>query len=198
VTTLVLVRHGVTDWNEQGRLLGWAEIPLNDRGRAQAAAAGAALRELPIAALLASPQRRAQETAAIIGEAVGLAVETEPDIAEVWVGHWQGQTAAQLAEHPDVRRYFADPLYRCDAIEATEEVSARVVAAAGRVHRRFGDRHVCLVSHGDPIRLLLAHCLGLPPAGFRRLHVRPGSISIAGAGPDHLGVHLLGWLPQLG
>ena len=68
----------------------------------------------------------------MIAAALGLPVETEPDIAEVWVGHWQGQTAAQLAEHPDVRRYFADPLRRCDAIEPTDEVSARVVAAAER------------------------------------------------------------------
>jgi probable phosphoglycerate mutase len=193
VTTLVLVRHGVTDWNEQGRLLGRAEIPLNDRGRAQAAAAADALRDLPIAALLASPQRRAQETAAAIAAALGLSVETEPDLAEVWVGHWQGQTAAQLADHPDVARYFADPLHRCDAIEATEEVSARVIAAAQRARRRFAGRHVCLVSHGDPIRLLLAHCLGLPPEGFRRLHVRPGSISIA----DENGARVLNWRPRL-
>lgn len=198
MTTLVLVRHGVTDWNEQGRLLGWAEIPLNERGRAQAAAAGAALRDLPIAAVLASPQRRAQDTAAIIGAALGLPVETDPDLAEVWVGHWQGLTAAQLADHADVRRYFADPLHRCDAIEPTEEVSSRVVAAVQRIRQRFGNRHVCLVSHGDPIRLLLAHCLGLPPAGFRRLHVRPGSISIASADPDHPGAQMINWLPRLG
>ncbi|MFN8643392.1 MAG: histidine phosphatase family protein [Candidatus Binatia bacterium] len=192
MTTLVLLRHGVTDWNEQGRLLGWAEIPLNERGRAQAAAAAAALRELPVAAIVASPQRRAQETATIVAAALGLAVETEADLAEVWVGHWQGQTAAQLAEHADVWRYFADPLHRCDAIEPTEEVAARVVAAGERLRARFGDRHVCLVSHGDPIRLLLAHCLGLPLAGFRRLHVDPGSISIATAD----GARVINWRPQ--
>jgi broad specificity phosphatase PhoE len=126
-----------------------------------------------------------------------LAVETEPGIAEVWVGHWQGQTAAQLAEHADVVRYFADPLHVCDAIEETRAVAGRVVAAASRLAERFAGAHVCLVSHGDPIRLLLAHCLGLGEAHFRRLHVAPGSISIVALGDGAPRVRLINWLPNL-
>jgi broad specificity phosphatase PhoE len=115
----------------------------------------------------------------------------------VWVGHWQGQSAAQLADDPNVQRYFADPLHVCDAIEATSAVAARVAAAADRIQRRCAGAYACLVSHGDPIRLLLARALGLPPAGFRRLHVAPGSISIIDADRTPAGVRMINWLPDL-
>src|SRR5215470_9412606 len=130
---LYLVRHGVTDWNEQGRLLGRAEIALNERGHAQAAALAEALAPRRLDAVLASPQRRAQQTAAPIAAAHGLEVQTESDLAEVWVGHWQGKTYAELGSDADAMRYAADGAHRCAAIEDATAVQVRVAALLDRL-----------------------------------------------------------------
>jgi broad specificity phosphatase PhoE len=194
---LVLVRHGVTDWNEQGRLLGRAEIGLNERGRAQAAAVASALAGRRFDAVLSSPQRRARETAAPIAAAHGIEVVTAPELAEVWVGHWQGKTYTELAEHPDAVRYAADGTHQCAAIEDAASVQERVVALLDRLRGGGTGSYLCLVSHGDPLRLLLTHCLGAELAAFRRLRIDPGSVSrvrLEAQGASVLGVN---WRPPI-
>jgi len=193
---LLLVRHGLTDWNESGRLLGRSNIGLNARGRAQAEALGGALADFGIEALLVSPQRRTQETAAAIGAATGLALETEPGLDEVWLGsQWQGRTFAELAGDPDIRRMAADPTYTCDAIESAASVRERVVGLVeGMLLRREGAT-IALVSHGDPLRILLAHHLGMDPGGFRRLTMSPGSVSALALSLRGARLFLLNWRP---
>jgi broad specificity phosphatase PhoE len=192
---LVLVRHGATDWNEQGRLLGRAEIGLNVRGRAQATALASSLVGRRFDAVLSSPQRRARETAAPIAAAHGVEVVSTPELAEVWVGHWQGKTYAELAEHPDAVRYAADGTHECAAIEDAASVQRRIVALLERLRGGGSGSHLCLVSHGDPLRLLLTHCLGAELGAFRRLRISLGSISrvrLETQGASVLGVN---WRP---
>ena len=192
---IALVRHGVTDWNEQGRVMGRSDVPLNERGQRQAEAVAAALADGSLDAVVASPQRRALETAAPIAAAHRLSVTADADLAEVWVGAWQGHTFEELRDDADVVRYLSDPTHVCDAIEDAVSVQRRVIAALDRLrgdHR--GDR-VAVVSHGDPIRLLLAHCLGMPLAEFRRLHVAPGSISVVRIGTRQPHVLAINWRP---
>lgn len=191
-----LVRHGVTDWNEQGRLLGRAEIGLNERGHAQAAALASALARRRLDAVLASPQRRAQQTAAPIAAAHGLTVQTERDLAEVWVGRWQGKTYEELGGDDDAAHYAADGTHQCATIEDAGSVQQRVVALLDRLASAGGRRRLCLVSHGDPIRLLLVHCLGAELAVFRRLQVAPGSISVVRIGAQRREVLAVNWRPD--
>jgi probable phosphoglycerate mutase len=189
---VALVRHGLTDWNEQGRVMGRCDVALNERGQAQAAAAASALATPRLDTVLASPQRRAQETASAIAAPHGLPVTTEEDLAEVWVGRWQGHSFEELREDPDVAHYLRDASHRCEAIEGAASVQRRVVAVLDRLRAGAPRGRACVVSHGDPIRLLLAHCLDTPLAGFRRLHVAPGSISIvrlSGRQPQVLGIN---------
>jgi broad specificity phosphatase PhoE len=192
---LVLVRHGKTDWNEQGRLMGRADIGLNARGRSQARAVARALARLPLRAVIASPQRRAQETAALVAESHGVAVETEADLAEVWVGDWQGKSFAELAGDPDIVRYYQDPTYVCDAIEPMAKVRDRVVRVADRLAAADGGGAVALVSHGDPLRALLGDVMGLPLGKVRSFTVSTGSISIVHLGTWRTRVALLNWRP---
>ena len=176
---LVLVRHGATDWNEQGRLLGRAEIGLNVRGRAQAAALASSLVGRRFDAVLSSPQRRARETAASIATAHGVEVVSTPE----------------LAEHPDAVRYAADGTHECAAIEDAASVQRRIVALLERLRGGGSGSHLCLVSHGDPLRLLLTHCLGAELGAFRRLRISLGSISrvrLETEGASVLGVN---WRP---
>jgi probable phosphoglycerate mutase len=83
----------------------------------------------------------------------------------------------------------------CDAIEAADSVQRRVVAALDRQRSERSGARIAIVSHGDPIRLLLAHCLGMPLPEFRRLHVAPGSISVVRLGSRQSQVLTMNWRP---
>lgn len=189
---LFLVRHGLTDWNEDGRLMGRAEVPLNERGRAQALAVGRALGAFPISRLVASPQRRAQETADLIAGELKLGLTTEPLVAEVWLGEkWLGKRFDEIAGDPDLERYFRDPTYTSEAVEPASAVQERMVEALERLRDLGGSAVV--VSHGDPIRVLVAHLLGLPLDHYRRLHVGNGSVSVVRIGRKRCQVLVLNW-----
>jgi broad specificity phosphatase PhoE len=193
---VILIRHGVTDWNEQGRLMGRSDVELNARGRQQVAAVAEVLREVPIAAVLSSPQRRAQQTAEAIAGLHGLAVGIEDALAEVWLGRWQGLTWEDLRSDPDVARYLADPLSVCDIVEPATAVLERVVNLVERLRAGSGDTLV-LVSHGDPLRILLAHYLTMPFGSYRRLDVAPASVSLLRfAAASAVQVALLNWRPH--
>jgi probable phosphoglycerate mutase len=185
---LFLVRHGTTDWNLEGRLMGRSDVPLNDRGQNQAAGLAAALAGFPIRTVLASPQRRAQETAARIAQALGVEVATEPLLAEVWLGRWQGKRYDELVGDPDLEPFFRDAAYRCDAVEPSEDVRERVT----RVVEGLTNSTV-LVSHGDPLRLLISHLLGMPLADYRRLQVGTGSVSVVRVGSSRAELLVLNW-----
>jgi broad specificity phosphatase PhoE len=195
ILSLLLVRHGLTDWNETGRLLGRIEIGLNARGRAQAEAVAAALRDIPLHAVFCSPQRRAQETAAPLASRHGVTAETEPALDEVWLGRWQGKTFADISDDPDLHRYITDPTYVCDAVESAADVRQRVVALVDRLQAEFTSQTVALVSHGDPLRILLAHHLSIAPRLFRRLTISPGSVSLLSISSRASRLQGLNWKP---
>jgi broad specificity phosphatase PhoE len=193
---LILVRHGLTDWNEEGRLLGRLPVPLNARGRAEAEAVAAALREAPVNAVFSSPQLRAQQTAEPIARVHKLDVREEEALAEVWLGaRWEAKTFDDIHDDPDIARVFGNPTYRCDAAEAAVDVQQRVVGFIEQMRAKQSGTAV-LVSHGDPLRVLLAHYLSMPLAAFRTLVVSNGAVTVLrfdGGGPHAL---LLNWRPS--
>ncbi|MDE2333408.1 MAG: histidine phosphatase family protein [Rhodospirillales bacterium] len=85
------LRHGETDWNAQGLSQGRTDVPLNANGLAQARAAAGMLRDRGIATVVASPLGRAATTARIVADALGLAVELDPDLSEVCFGEQEGR-----------------------------------------------------------------------------------------------------------
>jgi broad specificity phosphatase PhoE len=193
---LILVRHGVTDWNEQGRLMGRSEIELNARGHEQAHAVAETLRDLPVRAVVSSPQRRTQQTAAAIAAMHQLPVRTEDALAEVQLGRWQGMSWNDLRDDPEVTAYLADPTYVCDAFEPGVTVHQRVVSCIEALRAKSEDTMV-VVSHGDPLRILLAHYLAMPLAAYRRMEVTPGSVSLVRfTAAFGVRVMLLNWRPQ--
>lgn len=196
---LVLVRHGLTDWNEDGRLLGRIDVGLNDRGRAQAEFAAEALRALPVAAVYSSPQRRTRETAEPIATRCGLEVVVEEGLDEVWLSEaWQGKTVAELRGDLDLERTLVDPMHRGESIEPIRDVEERAVATVARIRQAHESERVVVVSHGDPLRTILTHFLGIPLAGFRRLEVDNGSISILRLGRRGVRLVSLNWKASLG
>ncbi len=193
---LFLVRHGQTDWNVERRVLGRSEVGLNERGREEAAAIADALRRFPLQRVVASPQRRAQETAAAIARAHSLPVQTSEDFAEVWVAErWVGKKYADLRRDPELERYLADPTRKSDRIEDIESVKARVVRAANALLAENSSGDLAVVSHGDPLRVLLAHFLCMPVHAFRQLELATGSVSAVRFCGAQRQVILVNWRP---
>jgi probable phosphoglycerate mutase len=192
---LILVRHGLTDWNEQGRLLGRTQIELNTSGQAQAAAVAKALGDERIDEVFSSPLRRAQETAAPIAQALGFAVQTAAELDEVGANRWVGQSWQELREQEEIRRYVADPLYVSDAFEPATAVRDRVAALADHLRQTHAGKTVVLVSHGDPLRVLVSHCIAMPLGKYRSLAISNGSITRLRLFDGGAQLHLLNWQP---
>lgn len=193
---LLLIRHGMTEWNEAGRLMGRQPIPLAPRGEAQIRKLGAALADVHIDALFCSPQQRARETASIIAAPHGLEVAVEAALDEVLLGpRWLGKTFEDIRDDPDFVAFRDDPLYDCADIEHITKVQARVVELVDRLRAAGGDRTIALISHGDPLRALLSHLLRASLADYRRFVIETGSASLVVLRGDVPRVLLLSWRP---
>ncbi|HWG56545.1 MAG TPA: histidine phosphatase family protein [Gaiellaceae bacterium] len=153
MTTIVLARHGETDWNRERRFQGHADVPLNELGRRQARELAESLRGQELAAIYSSPLARARETAEAVAAVVGVPVETRPALREVDVGSWQGLAWDEL------ERDFPDDLERWRAGgrgwtggESYEELQARVVPELLELARRHPGERVLVVCHGGTMR----------------------------------------------
>ncbi len=149
MTTLLLARHGETDWNKEGRWQGWADPALNDTGRAQARTLAAELEATPFDAVWSSDLRRARETAEILAAPHRVPVLVDPDLREIDIGSWSGLTRAEIADR------FPDGI-RPDG-ETREQHAARVLAAVERIARAHPAERVLVVTHGGTLRTLHGH-----------------------------------------
>jgi probable phosphoglycerate mutase len=168
-TTILLARHGETDWNAQRRFQGHADPPLNQLGRAQARELAEQLAELPIAAVFSSDLQRAAETARIVASARGLESEARPELREIDVGEWSGLTFDEIeGRYPEgVRRHRegGDGWERGEPHNAMQE---RIVDAVLRLAAEHPGETVLAVIHGGTMRALLAAAEGIGFAEFRR------------------------------
>jgi probable phosphoglycerate mutase len=148
------LRHGETDWNAQGLSQGNVDIPLNATGLAQAHAAATLLRNRGIAAIVSSPLSRANDTARIVADALGLPVEVDDGLREVSFGVQEGQVMSD---------WFSEWVYgrfTPDGAETFADLRARAVAAINRGLVRPAP--VLVVGHGALFRALRA-AMGLEP-----------------------------------
>jgi broad specificity phosphatase PhoE len=153
VTTLILARHGETDWNRDGRFQGHADPPLNDDGREQARRLAAMLADERIDAIYSSDLRRAHETAEIVAAHNDLDVVVDPDLRERDVGEWSGLTMPEIEErYPDELRRFRDE--GVSVGESREALANRVVAAVRRIAAAHPGGTVLIVTHGGALRTL--------------------------------------------
>jgi broad specificity phosphatase PhoE len=146
MTTLLLARHGETDWNVEGRWQGWADPPLNENGRRQARTLAEQLRSTPFDAVYSSDLRRAHETAEIVAAPHGVPVIADPGLREVDVGSWSGLTRTELEERfPNGERPDG---------ETREQHRQRVHATVERIARENLGRRILIVTHGGTMRAL--------------------------------------------
>lgn len=169
MTTILLVRHGETDWNREGRWQGHADPPLNDRGRAQARELAKQLEDVRLDAVYASDLRRAWETAEIVAEPRRIPVVTDRVLREIDVGEWSGLTSAEIRERfPDGFRRHTDGGDGWEHGEPHDAMSERIVRAVAAIAARYPDGRVLCVLHGGVIRALLAHTARTDLAEYRR------------------------------
>ncbi len=173
---ILLLRHGETLWNREGRMQGWRDSPLTLKGIAQARACGLRLRELlgpglPGHRIVSSPLGRAWQTAVLVAETCGCdprAIRHEPLLREISWGAWDGMTAAEIAARdPErwrqrLRSGFAEP--PPDGGESPGQLYDR--ACRWLASLSPGTKLVA-VAHGGLGRMLRAAYLGLPPEASR-------------------------------
>lgn len=185
---VVLLRHGITDWNHSGRFQGQADIPLNDQGRAQAAAAAQALSTIGITTIVSSDLTRAVTTAQELAQACGLPLTTDPRLQEINVGSWVGLDNAEVAERePDFWTALAQgrDFRRSPTGETGAETAQRVSAAIQEWAQACADGEtLAVVGHGLALRVSMLKLMGLDYsyarlfAGFGNCHwavVKPGA-----------------------
>lgn len=153
MTTLLLVRHGETDWNAERRWQGHADVPLNERGREQARALAEELADTEIDAIYASDLSRARDTAEAVGTRLGIPVVTDPALREIDVGPIEGLTAE---ESKGIDSWQGEP---------KEAHAQRILDALRRIAERHPAERVLVVTHGGSMRRVHEH-LGLEGGPF--------------------------------
>jgi probable phosphoglycerate mutase len=169
VTTILLARHGETDWNRENRFQGHADPPLNETGRAQAAELAAALADESLAAVYSSPLRRAFETAQIVATPHGLEPVGVDALREIDVGSWQGLTRAEIEERfPEQFARWLDYEQGWDGGESYEEMGSRVISGLLELAAAHEGERILAVSHGGPVRAAYAFADGITHSEARR------------------------------
>ena len=169
--TILLARHGESDWNRERRWQGHADRPLTERGREQARALAERLASIDLDRVYASDLQRARDTAAAVAERQGLGVDVVPELREVDVGSWSGLTRADAeVRFPEAFDRWRNGGHGWEDGETYVQMSERVLKAVrGIASAARGP--VLVVSHGGPIRAIHAAALGLDVEAYRR--VRP-------------------------
>lgn len=194
-TRFCLLRHGETDWNVEGRLQGQLDIPLNGRGRAQAAAAARRLAAFSFSRILSSDLSRAHETAAAAGDVLGLPVEMTPSLRERLFGDFQGLTHVE-AQALSPQAYASFKAREPDAPlpgggESFSAFFARTRATFEALARSGADETLLIVAHGGVLDMARRFATGLDLRAPRDYALPNAALNWIEADAD--GWRVLGW-----
>ncbi len=179
MTTILLIRHALTDAIGH-YVAGTAPgLHLNADGRRQAEELAWRLNPVPIVALISSPLERATETAKPIARDHALDVQILPALNEVEVGAWTGKSFEELSGDPEWAHYNRNrSTTRPPGGELMIDVQHRGVQAVIELARRYPAGTVAVVSHGDVVRAILLYFLGMPIDSYDRIEASPARISL--------------------
>src|SRR3954454_1452855 len=182
MTTVVLVRHGLTHMTGPV-LAGWTPgLHLDERGEKQAAAVAERLRPVTFAALVSSPLDRCLDTVGAIAEGRAMSITQDERIGECRYGDWTGRPLKELAKEPLWKVVQAHPsaaVFPGPDGEPLRETADRAVAAVRDWNARLGSDATWLAcSHGDVIKAIVADALGLHLDQFQRISIDPCSVTV--------------------
>jgi broad specificity phosphatase PhoE len=169
----ILMRHGETPWNREGRVMGKSPIELDEAGRRQVESAIPLARSLAPNLIVSSPLARARQSAEIIGRGVGIAeIIQDPRLSEVEYGRWEGMVYDDLLRDAHYIHYRERPLDEpTPGGETMYDVQSRGVDAVRHTIAANRAQRVLFVSHGDIIRTVLCHFMRLGLENFRRIRI---------------------------
>ncbi len=186
---ILLVRHGETSWNREGRYQGRTDVPLSPDGEAQVAALAVRLAHVPIAVAVSSPLARARRTAEVVLGGRGTPLELDAGLIEISHGEWEGQLSSDVeAAHAEMlgtwrsrpdRDVPAGP-----SAETLGDVEARAWPVLERVAERLrGDETALVAAHDAVNRVLLCRILGLPLTRVWAFRQAPATLNVL-SGPS--------------
>jgi len=190
---ILLVRHGETTWNREGRYQGRTDVPLSDVGRTQVAALALRLAGVPIALAVTSPLARARSTAEAVLAGRPLPLELDGGLVEISHGGWEGQLASEVERtHGEMFGIWRTaPSRNAPAgpgAETLGDVEDRAWPVLERVLARLGTDDTALIAAHDAVnRVLLCRVMGLPVERLWTFRQAPATLNvISGASADRL------------
>lgn len=163
ITRVILMRHGQTAWNVEGRWQGQAPVPIDITGRTQAHWAGQFLADAALHHIFTSDLLRAVQTAQIVADHTQVPVTQDPRLREIHIGTWQGLTSDEVKLW-DAAMYAmvkADPIHtKRPQGESWADVANRVIPALEEYVAQYVGQSLLVVTHGGVIRIVL-QTLGL-------------------------------------
>ena len=170
---LTLIRHGLTDWNSNGKFQGQTDVPLSKEGKKQAQLLAKYLKE-PVNKVYSSPLARAYETAKIAFP--GQEIYTDDRLKEIHFGVFEGKTQAENALTSEWEHWYADPFKRkAPSGESYEELRERMVAWMQDLEKV---EHTVAVTHSGAIQMLVSHIIGVEyPRWRKRFYLRPTGVT---------------------
>ena len=175
-TRLLLIRHGETEWNIEGRLQGWQDSPLSQQGLGQAMRLAESLAGTASVALVCSDAGRALTTANAIGMRIGLTPRADPRLREISFGQWEGHISAAmpvdiLSAKEGIMAMDPTCTQALPGGESPATVSARVWSCLDELAAQNTGETVLVVSHGGVLASVLRTVLGIPPGAPRRYRI---------------------------
>ncbi len=187
--TLLLVRHGETEWNITSRIQGYLDSPLSALGSEQGRRVAEHLSRLEIKAVYASDVGRATVTADLIARHHGLTVQQLPALRERCYGDFEGHTLEELTQQNEaaVKTWLADrQRFAPPNGETQPQLAARVMAALYEIAGKHLGELVAVATHGGPIKSALLEIMQAPITAWNRTWVSNGSITILRGTPELL------------
>ncbi len=176
--TILLVRHGETDWNRSGQIMGARPVPLNQNGIIQAARLALQLTALSAPSLYSSPMVRARQTADILSSTLHVPVIEEVGLSEIGVGEWEGRYWNEFDRDPARINFYRLPEEaRSPGGETLGQVQRRAVTAVQPMVRGTDAKPAVLVTHADLIRTIVAHYLGTDLQTMRHMQIDHASVT---------------------
>jgi broad specificity phosphatase PhoE len=174
ISTILLIRHGETDWNIEGRYQGQADPPLNSKGIEQAQVLSQELSRSSIDIIYTSPLTRTRETADIVAGNLGVQIIDEPRLMEIHQGDWQTRLRSEIEElYPYLFAAWETTPWDVSPPggENLLDVQKRVYDAVDNIVSREPGRKIGLVTHRIPIALIKVRYQGMDPEIVRTLHL---------------------------
>ena len=172
---LWLLRHGATEWAQNGRHTGRTDLPLLPEGETEARALAPVLARQRFAAVLVSPLQRARRTAELAG--LGTDARICPDLQEWDYGRYEGITTAEIRAQVPGWTVWS---HGCPDGESSPQVEARCQRVIALAESLGNGGAVALVAHGHILRSLAGTWLGLGPGGGALLNLNTATLSVLG------------------